>query len=478
MEEPNVGITLRHVKSTRAFLICLLFVLFLLLRGRLISPIWLFAGFLLTATFFSLVYRLEWRTIYLTPEGFTKRLFWSSFGVRLLAVVVLVTIAEITWGRPSYVGAVDAVRYLNSARELSDVIWNEGLSHMGSYLVWEFGRNIDAAGICVVLGTLFALTIKSAILAKVFVALIGSCSVLLVYKTASLLVDKPTARLAGLMAAFLPISLFYDAVILKESFVVFLTSLIIFLSTDMVVRGKVSLKRIATLIGCVAALFFFRVAAGVVIVTIMAAFFLINRIKGSPLVAWTVGVVTILSFTFVIIASGQSDFFVEKIDMGTGLRDRRLSVIEQRTTWQNLRAGPVFLVLAHYAPFPSMIKHTGIDASYFFGHDQKYYEIGGLIAWNILATFALLGLWHMIRNNLKQTMMVWGYTVGYTLVLGFTAMFTQSRLGWNVMPMMMIPAAVGIMNYRKIKLFYLALGVAGILIIAWNVFRAAGRGLI
>jgi hypothetical protein len=491
MDQMKYGITKQRVESTFLFLFGLFIVLSLLLRGRLIQPTWMAAGFLLTAVFFYVLHITERRTASLSNRNFFKKLFLYSLISRLLAVIILVIIAEITWGLPSYVGAVDAVRYLNSARELSDVIWKLGPSHVGRYLVGEFGRDVDGAGICVVLGTLFALTFKSVILAKLVIALIGSCSVLLVYRTASLLTDQSTARLAGLMAAFLPVSLFYDAVILKESFVVFLTSLVIFLFTAMVVQGRFTLKRMGALIACLAGLFFFRVAAGAVIVVILSTSFVINRIKGSPVFSWTVGLTAMVAFTLIIIASGQSDFFVEKVDRGVGLRDRRLSAIEQgsawkspssierKTTWRSLSTtGPVFLVLSHFAPFPSLIRHTAIDRSTFYGHNSKYYEIAGLIAWNILATFALFGLWHLLRNNLKHSMMVWGYTVGYSLVLGFTAMFTQSRLGWNVLPMMMIPAAVGIMNYRKIEVFYLALAGAGLVIIAWNVFRAAGRGLL
>ena len=46
------------------------------------------------------------------------------------------------------------------------------------------------------------------------------------------------------------------------------------------------------------------------------------------------------------------------------------------------------------------------------------------------------------------------------------------------MPMMMIPAAIGLKNYRSINWYYAALVSAGLLILAWNIFRGVGRGVL
>ena len=471
-----MAITYRRVRQIEMLLIALFVVLQGLLGKVLINPLWILGNFIIVVIYFDFLLNSVNKTHGMHEKKFRLQLFRYSLIVRLVTVFVLTIVAEITWNRASYVGAVDAVRYLRVAGEVSDVFWEKGFSYIPKHLWYEYGVP-DGYGIPYVIGLLFAFTVKSAIIAKFFIAFIGSLSVLLIYRTALFFVDSATARLAGLLAAFMPLSLFYDAVILKESFVVFFTSLSIYLSSKMVMTGKFHLYSIVELALTITALFFFRIAAGAVIVACLFVFCLVNRVKGRSAVrAWIAGMVVMVFVLVTINATGFLGFFIKNLESGTKHGENRISAIEQRTTWKNLSLGPIYLVISHFAPFPSMINTGGW--THIWGHDATYYWISGLIVWNILSIFALLGIWEMMHTMLTKAFMIWGYTVGYSIVLGITAMFTQVRLGWNVMPMMMIPVAIGLRNYKKARYFYLALSIACLLMIAWNVFRAKGRGLL
>lgn len=439
----------------------------------MISPFWVLAGFCITYTYFSIVYKLERRTSKFSKTKFEKKLFMYGFAVRLLSVILLVIIAKVTWGKPFYVGAIDATRYYRVGGEVAYLILNGGWSDIYSHLMTEYTGHVDIIGVPFVLGILYAFTTQSVVIAKIFIAFIGSLSVLLIYRIASLIFDQPTARLAGLLAAFMPLSLFYDAVILKESFVVFLSSLSIYLSIRIRVTGKITVTRVFSLSAAIAAMFFFRTAAGAVIVVSLTVFFLANHVKRSPILSWTVGGVILILFFAFLNKTGQMDYYLQRLESGVEHGERRISKVESVTSWQNLALFPVFLPLSHFAPFPSMV-----DLNPWLGHHASYYWIGGIVAWNILAFVTLMGLWHMVRHKNRLTIMIWGFVVGYTLVLGITGMFTQVRLSWNIIPLMMIPAAVGFKHYRNVKPFYLALVSAGFLIIAWNIFRGIGRGVL
>ena len=448
--------------------------LFVVLRFNIMAPLWLISGFVIVFVYFYYVGILERKYIYFPVRTFGKKLFWQSFWIRALAMFTIVFIAEITWGRPLYVGAVDSMRYFRVSREVAEVFWSQGIGQVYPHLMNEYG-SADNIGVPFIIGLLFAFSINSVILANLYILTLGSFSVVFIYRTASYLLDQPTARLAGFLAAFMPLSLFFETVMLKEGFVVFFSSASIYLATKMIVTGRTSLKSIALLVLSVFSLFFFRTAAGAIIAICVAALFLLNNMKGNIFLSWTTGLGTAILFVFLLNYAADTDYYLGRIESGTEHGDARIAAVERGTSWQNLSMGPAFIVFSHFGPYPSMVR---IDIRHGFGHDATYYWVAGLIVWNILALYALLGLWSLIKSKPRKSLMVWGFTVGYTIVLTTTAMFTQVRLGWNIMPMMMIPASVGLRKYPSINTFYLALAVAGFFIIAWNIFRAIGRGVL
>ena len=473
LSDTDFGLYLRHLNLIAGFLAFMLAVLFLVLRFRITPLQWLLPNFIVVYFFFHAVMMRERIYYALESHGFfEKKLFWQAFGIRIFAMLLFVIIAQLTTGRSFYVSAVDATKYYRVAAGVAEVFWNSGPQQVFPYLFEEY-PTIDNHGPSLFIGLLFAFSFTNVIWGKIFIVFVGTWSVIFIYRTALLLTDTQTARLAGWLAAFMPLSLFYDTVYLKESFVVFLTSYAIYASTRMVVARGFNFWRVVRLILAIAALFLFRAAAGAVIVASLSVFFLVNNMRGNPVLAWLTGAVVIVSFVFVLNATGQGDDIINKIEGGAEYQsDARLGQVERQTGFTDLALGPVFLILSHFSPFPAMVNLQPP-----WGHDATYYWISGLIVWNILALFALLGIWKLIKENPRKSFMVTGYTVGFTIVLGLTAMFTSVRIGWNVIPMMMVPVAVGLRHYRKPIWFYMALGIALMFILAWNVFRAVGRGV-
>lgn len=435
---------------------------------------WIIAAFALVYAYFSALASHERKYTAYPDKQFEKVLFRKSLKLRIIAVLVIGILGQLTWGRWEYVGAMDALRYWRVSREVADVFWSHGFSAIYPHLMAEYGH-IDNIGVPFVLGLLFAFSFKSVLLAKVFIAIMGSYSVVFIYRSASFLLDQNTARLAAWLAAFLPLSLFYDAVIMKESFVVFLTSFVIYQAIKINATGRVKMKSVLLMGAALSALFLFRTAAGAILTSTLVLFFLLNNIRGNPVYAWIVGGLAIGVFVVFLNVTGEQDYIQRRLERGTEHGDARIAQIERGTTWTDLALGPVFLVISHFAPFPAMVN---IGFRFPFNHYFTNYLIPGLISWNILAIFVLLGWWHMIKHQPRRSLMILGYTIGYTIILGMTAMFTQVRLGWNIMPMMMIPAAIGLKNYRNINWHYAALITAGLLILAWNIFRGVGRGVL
>lgn len=465
------GISAEYITHIFFFILALPLVLTVILGLNMIAPPWIITAVLIVMFYFFAVHKWERRYTDRDSHSFAKKLFFISVVARLFAVFVLVALAEVTWDRSFYVGAVDATRYYRVSTEVSELLRNAEFGRVIPHLLMEYGGHWDNIGVPLFLGTIFSFTTNSVIWAKVVIAVMGSLSVVYIYKTADLYFDSNISKLAGLLAAIMPLSLFYDAVILKEPFVAFLASMIVYHASVIQKKGKLNIKNISLIVIPIAAIFLVRTAAGAVLVMALAGFFTLNRVKGTPIISWATGIIIAGLFIYLIGAFSDAWYFIDRLEEGAEVGEARIAAVEGRTAWQNLGLGPIFLILSHFAPFPSVVELNPV-----WGHDATYYWIAGIVIWNLLAVYAILGIWHMVRKQPMETMMIWGFTVGLTLVLGVTAMFTQVRQSWVVMPLMMIPAAVGLVRYRQKYIMLISLGSAFALAILWNLFRALGRG--
>jgi len=432
---------------------------------------WLAINLGVVAAFFIALNRLSIRSLSNTETSFFWKLFWLAWLTRLVYMLAIVYLAEFTTGRQFYVGAVDATRYYRVAGEVAQLIYTGQIGSVYQHVMLEYNFLMDNVGVPLVLGFVFALFGQSVITAKVFFTIMGTGTVLLVYKTTRLLWDESVARLAGILMAIFPIALFYSSVILKEEFVVFLGMVVIYLLTKSVIEKRVGIWDLFFLLTALIGVFLFRSAAGVVLVSLVAGTYLMNRVGGSKVVSLFVSLIILGAFFWFMDVFGELDYFVGRVEGAADFQEGRVRNIQQGNIFITLIGTPVFVVLSFLAPFPSMV-YLPIP----FAHDHTYYWIGGLMIWNFLIWFGLIGLWKAFRELPGKSIAVWGYAAGYSIVLGITALFTAVRFGYNVMPMFMILVAVGIKYRDEFPYWKLYLIGAVFLIFAWNFVRLAGRG--
>lgn len=432
---------------------------------------WLAINLGVVALFFILLNHLSIRSLYNTHSSFFWKLFWLAWIARLLYMITIVYLAEFTTGSHHYVGAVDATRYQNVARQGARLILEGNFTSVFPFIYDHYDQLIDNVGVPLVLSFVYALFGDSVIIGKLFFTLMGTGTVLLVYKTSRLLWDESVARLAGILMAIFPIALFYSSVILKEEFVVFLAMVVIYLLTKSVVKKRIGLWDLFFLITALIGAFLFRTAAGAVMVSLVAGTYLLNRIGGSKVVSLFVSLLILGAFFWFMDVFGELDYIVGRVEGGADFQEGRVRNIQQGNIFVTLIGTPVFIALSFLAPFPSMV-YLPIP----FSHDHTYYWIGGLIIWNFLIWFGLIGLWKAFRDMPGKSIAVWGYAAGYSIILGITVLFTAVRFGYNVMPMFMILVAVGVKYRDEFPYWKLYLPIVIFLIFAWNFVRLAGRG--
>src|SRR5690625_6940518 len=63
-------------------------------------------------------------------------------------------------------------------------------------------------------------------------------------------------------------------------------------------------------------------------------------------------------------------------------------------------------------------------------HDHNYYNIAGILIWNIFTYFSIIGIYHSIKERFSNGFMVWGFTGGYLFILTVTVLFTRVRFAY------------------------------------------------
>jgi hypothetical protein len=463
--------------SRQAIIASALINLFVLIvfREQSVSLFWLTMNFLVIVFFFYKLNKITSSTYYMGSVAFTSKIFWYAWLSRLVTMIILYVVALYTWDKPFYVGAVDAIKYHRVATEVAELIDLGNLRAILPYVMAQYDGLPDNIGVPLFIGLLYSIFGVSPLFAKVVLTLIGTGTVIFTYKTTRLIWNESVAKVAAIILAFFPLSLFYSSVILKEEFVVFLVSISIFLTTKMIVTRKIKLFQLISLICAMALIFLFRTAAGTLIVSLVAISLVINRFGGNIGVAIVFTILLYLGLVTMINVFGDVDYYIGRLEEFDDFSEKRISSISEGNTLATIAGTPIYIALSFISPFPAMVK-TPIAEN--LPHDDTYYWIGGLIVWNFLMFFGFTGLWHAMKESSKKGFVIWGYAVGYSIILGVTAMFTAVRFGYNIMPVFCILIAVGISKLKKIRpwRFYL-IGAVG-LILAWNIFRLAGRGML
>ena len=439
----------------------------------LMPPLWLIANLVVLAVYFITVTNVSSRALK-NPGDYSWKLFRMAWIARLLFGMTIILLAEFETGRSFYVGAVDAVKYQNVSSQLADIISSGNFNQIHPLLVSMYFEHTDNYGVPLLLGFTYAMFGSSIYVGKVLYTLIGSGTVVLIYKTTRLIWGEATARLAGILFAFFPLALFYSSVLLKEEVVVFLSMLAIFIMVKSTVLTRIRIRDLILLIFVITSIFLFRTAAGALLVALVAGTFVLNRLKGSLIVSLSTAVVILGGFFWFLDVFGEVEYYVERVTNAADFAEARIRDVARGNALATIMGTPVFVALSFIAPFPSMVYLPLGNLS----HDATYYWISGLMIWNFLAFFGLWGLWKAFWEKRSESLPVWGFAAGYSFILGFTALFTTVRFGYNAMPAFFILISAGIAYRKEFPYWKIYMLGALLLIFAWNLFRLAGRGML
>ena len=436
------------------------------------SWIWIFFGLVEVIGFFYFSNELTRHWGKTSPKVFTKRLFTNALIIRLIWVVFSYFFYKAMTGQPFEFAAADAAGYHNEAVWLADMI------HAGNiqpYFAYINGRFSDM-GYPFYLGCLYAVTGKSILFARLLKAFYGAAACVLVYKLTARNFEESTGRIAGILAMLMPNLIYYSGVHLKEAEMVFLTLAFIERADALLRNRKFNFINIfvPTLLG--ASLFFFRTALGVtaLFAVLTALVFAPNKmVRSSKRVIYGIWIgITIIYFAGTSISSEVESLWQnQKENQSTSIQWR--AEREGGNRLARYASGAVFAPLILVIPFPTMVNIEG--------QENQQTINGGNFVKNILAFFVIFALIWAIRNKVwRNYLLIGSFTIGYLLVLAFSAFAQSERFHQPVLPFILILAAVGIsrMTNRSKKYFWWWMGIIFIAIVGWNWFKLAGRGLV
>ena len=405
-------------------------------------------------------------------KAFERSVFLSALLLRLCWVFLYYEFTTIFWGTPweqPEGTKMDSVSYFNESLWAMELL-DDGL--FGVYLDWISTRLSDA-GYPLLLMVFNKISGSSILFTRIPNALCDAWTAVLVYRLAKRNFDKNTAQLASIYTVLMPVLIFFSGVTMKESIMLMLTMWGLNLG-DIIIRSrKLNVRTILSFALVAGSLFFFR---EVLLWVMMLAFFGSFALS-SPRVkqASQRTIILVLAVTAVLLVAGGTILQqYEGIESQLAMtEDNFVNRSRDNTLVKNLSKGMLFPFL-FALPFPTM---TDVPGQY-----VQAIQNSGFFLKNIFSFFCVFGIILLFtRSEWRNSSFLLEFLIGYLIVLGFSSFTHSGRFHHPVICVELIFAAYGlyaIKTIRQAKMFNLFFFLEIVIVIGWNWFKLAGRGLI
>lgn len=443
--------------------IFLLFICYIIFQQPL-PVLWALFGLIEVIVFFGFTNSLTRKWSQISRKTYEKRLFTSAFVIRIGWVLLSYILFTYMTGTPFEFHSQDAVLYHLRA--------SANTANPFSFLAVA---NISDSGYVIYLSIIYKIFINALLIPRLIKALISAYTCLLIYRLASRNFGDAAGRISGVMAMLMPNLIYYCGLHLKEMEMVFI---IVFFAerADYLFRMKrFSLLNVIVPILSAMSLFFFRTVLGVVSIfsLFIALIFSSKRLIGGSKRLATI--IVLLIFIW-ISYGGKIQFEINRYwqygpsDQALNMKARAQK--KEGNTLANYGNATIFIPVIIPAPFPTLVNINKQEETMLLN--------GGFFVRNIFSFFVFFALFLLIkRKMLKEHVLILSILFGYLLILALSAFAISERFHLPAVPFLIIVAGYGItqLNRKSFKYFNIYLLLISIIIIGWNWFKLAGRGL-
>ena len=455
-----------------ALYLAALLIVSLCFRSYALKPIWMAWGVIAVLFFFGLTYLCHRRWRHDTAKVFLRKVFWWALGIRLAYVGVIIFYYYWQNGVSFEHQAADSWMYHRMAMYLSRLVRNGQFRE--AFLVLNGNTmGFSDQGYLYYLTTLYTCFGNNILGPRLLKALMSAYTCVAVYKLTSRSLGEKTGRLAAIMAVFLPQFIHYNGTYMKETELVFLTTLALERMDYLIRSQRYTFWNILLPLLLTVLTFGFRTVVGM---ALLAAFmiylvFCPQKLLSKRKRIIAVGITTVIALIFLFTPIGWEMFIIFRVNFLTS------DVLVEK--YQNMG-----LNYAEYAHFKYMAPGAFVlplsNLVEVANENQKMMN-GSFFVKNYLAFFAIWCLVTSIRQKQwRDFSLIGSYTVLYVLIIAFSFAFNSERFHLVAMPGLLIMAAYGINYFRKkdFIFYYSYLFLLLIALVSWNYIKLAARGLI
>ena len=413
-------------------------------------------------------------------KAFEKRIFQIAIITRVSFMLLMYWIFQSNYGDAFGFENADAQSYHEAGEVVADLIRRGNYHFYEELSRWTGNSDVSDMGYAIYIGVVYWLTDNSIIALRLLKCLWSSLIVLMIYRLAKRNFGDQTARIAAIFCALWPNFWYYCAVHLKETEMVFLSTLFVEQADQMLRSRHFTAWKLIPILLIAAAIFTFRTALG--LVALLALIFSVVM-SSSRVVSWGKRIIVgILAILLIGVTAGnriqeRARGMVEQVQGG----QQQISNMEWRGKRTNGNAfakyagKSVFAPLIFTIPFPTMVRP-------FEGQEVQQFNNGGNFVKNILSAFTIFAMFMLlISGRWREHLLPLSFMLGYLVVLTMSVFAQAERFHQPAMPFQMMFAAYGLsiaVTKKKYKRWFLYwCTFISITCVAWNWFKLAGRGL-
>lgn len=429
-------------------------------------------GIITVVLFFYYFAKISIRWADIPERLFKKKLFRTALGIRLLSVVFFYFFFIYLYGQPFEFEARDSLTYHKIATNVSSQI------EAGNYNIIEAIplESFADKGYPFYLSILYYIFGDSVLPTRIINSILGAIVCVLIYKLARRNFGDKTARIASILTMLLPNLIYYTALHLKETTMIFLLVLLIE-RTDYMLRTKHNTYSIYLIVGILAAsLFYFRTALGVAAIFSIgsAIIFSSRRILGYGKRILIISWLTITAFIlFSNVVAEEINQLIENSDT-----NQENSMVYRATRkggnkLAQMGSAVIFAPQMFIAPYPTLV-----DIDY---QKNQMMLNGAYFTKNVYAFFVLIALISLFKSKqLKNHVLLLSILSSYLGILSLSGFALSERFHLPMLPFLAIFTAYGLtkIDQRKSRYFIPYLIFISAIILIWNWFKLAGRGML
>ena len=449
----------------------LLLVISLFVFQRSLPFHWKLFGVVETVSFFYFSNTLTYKWQFLSDKIFLKKLFQTGLLIRITYVVFIYFFYQFMTDSPFEFEGLDAAGYHNEAIWLTELIKNGRTDQYWHYIQ---GRYSDF-GYPAFLTFFYFLFGPVILVPRIIDAFISAYMSVVLYRLSFRNFGRSAARISAIMIMLFPSLIYYCGLHMKETIMVFLT--LLFLErADLVIRQqtlKFSNMLSVFLLGL--SIFLFRTVLGIACWFSLITYFLYSeKSKGMKSRRLVIGIILLIG----LIGISQSEFSQEISHYYNESTINQQSQLQNYATrdygnkWAVYGSKIIFVPLIIIAPFPTFVNTSQENAEMIHG---------ALFVRNIIAFFAIIALIYLFQNGrYRRHILIVTLTLTYLGILALSGFAFSERFHVPILPFLIMFAGFGVtvINKRQNRYFIPYLIFIFLIIIGWNWFKLAGRGMI